>query len=213
MQYGKEAGQASLSRCGVAWCMVPQTRSNTDLDTSSRYTYQSSRGVTHRYGRDTHRHAQNQKPNALLPLMQMPITSLTKARSPRTEIGSQKSTWPCSARPHQASAGVAKKQHMEVVVSARSHLVRAHLRVCSYLGRLPPCPFRKRLDKTAGRAWPSSECPSLGPNKSRPGPPRMSSPLMKPPESLVQTRRLGYRASQLCAVVATRCGRALEGFW
>lgn len=95
---------------------------------------------------------------------------------------------------------------MEVVVPTRSHLVRAHLRICSYLGRLQHYPFRKRLDKTAGRAWPSSECPSLGPNKPRPGPPRMSSPLMKPPESLVQARRLGYRASRRCVVVATRYG-------
>lgn len=61
---------------------------------------------------------------------------------------------------------------MDVVVSTRSHLVRALLRICSYLGRLPHYPFRKKLDKTAGRAWPSSECPSLGPNKSRPWPPK-----------------------------------------
>lgn len=91
---------------------VPQTRSNTDLETSSRYN-QKAVGRTHitvaEIHTGTHRIG-NRRP-ALLDADandRLPIW----ARSPRTEV-SERSSWPWPARPHQASAAVAKKQNTE----------------------------------------------------------------------------------------------------
>ena len=68
---------------------------------------------------------------------------------------------PWSARPHQASAGVAKKQYMRVVVPTRSRLVRAPLRICSYLGRPPNAP-RSEGDWTRQMAGPGHRPNALG---------------------------------------------------
>lgn len=90
MRSGREAGQD----LDVAWRGVYGTAD----EIKYRFGYVKpidqpvpSR-VTHRYGRDTHRHAQNQKPNALLPLMQMAMTSLTSLPTirPRYAVPEQK---------------------------------------------------------------------------------------------------------------------------
>lgn len=90
MRSGREAGQD----LDVAWRGVYGTAD----EIKYRFGYVKPidqpvpSWVTHRYGRDTHRHAQNQKPNALLPLMQMAMTSLTSLPTirPRYAVPEQK---------------------------------------------------------------------------------------------------------------------------
>lgn len=115
-----------------------------------------------------HRHAQNQKQNALLPLTQMAMTSLTSLRTSLRDVQAD------YAVPEQKSVrstfALVLLDHIRPQPASQK---KQYLRICSYLGRLPLSTRpEKRLDKTVGRAWPSSEYPKLSPNKSKSGPPQ-----------------------------------------
>lgn len=78
-------------------------------------------------------------------------------------------------------------------------------------------PLRRRLHKNGWQGLAIVRMPRLAPNKSRPlAAPGCHGPLMKPPGSLVQARRLGYRASVGCESWLPRgngsAGRAM-GDW
>lgn len=158
--------------CGVAWwCNGTATRSNTDLDTSSRHTYSTNPVV----GSHTD--------TAEIHTAQARTESETERPAPLDADGNDKPD-----KPSYQPAGYASRQRSPRTEEVRSTFAlvlldhirpqpasqkKQYLRICSYLGRLPLSTRpEKRLDKTVGRAWPSSEYPKLSPNKSRSGPPQ-----------------------------------------